>query len=155
MPLPGWAFRIALGLAAVFVLAAIWLAVSPVWGSDRHLSSAKRNEFAKALRVAGWNAANIALRYKPECDECRKYAVDLAGALAMAGWSDKAEVTKDQNDALTGIHIVVENLNDRPPDADLLAEALIQANIRFQFSTSELHLVPPTILFVYQTSPDR
>lgn len=149
MQLPVGALKIALGVAAVLVFAMVWLFASALQTSDRHLSDGRKDTLVSALKNAGWSPGSVALRYRAGCDECRSYAADLASALALAGWSDKPESVDDKSVGQKGLEIVVADLRDRPRDADALAEALIRANIRFRFSTWNLPLVTPAVLFVY------
>jgi hypothetical protein len=101
------------------------------------------------LRKRGWNPDALTLRYFLGCKECLKYSSYFAEALRLAGWNGKNDTTHDANNELTGLHIVVENLREKPCDAEFLASALEQANIPFQWSTWEPPLITPTILFIY------
>lgn len=119
--------------------------------ADRHLSREQKIALSDELKRLTWHPENVTLRHLSGCVECLRYAADFSEAFKWAGWTGKNDTTLDADPELTGVQIVVVSLTEKPHDAELLASALKNAGIEFQWSTWESPLITPVLLFVYPT----
>ncbi len=117
---------------------------------ERRLSDEQKKLVASELKTSGWLPDAIWIRYANGCDECRRYASDLAAALTVAGWNGDFGRSLDEREELTGLKLNVADMNAKPHTAALLALALEEASIDFEWWPMSGMEKERVILWVYR-----
>jgi hypothetical protein len=102
--------------------------------TDRHLSKQQKEMLTAELIKLNWQPADALLMWEPECEECRAYALDFEEAFTRAGWTGRAYAPLEDHRETSGVKLFVVDTQSPPSTASLLALALREASIDFDWS---------------------
>jgi hypothetical protein len=104
----------------------------------RHIARKTRDVLAGELRQRGFGDAlkdySVDIRHSDRA-ECAEFARELASLLGLAGWSGEPGTTFDERTEpeIRGLHLCLEDMDAKPPTANMLAAVLRDAGIDFRW----------------------
>ena len=119
---------------------------------QRRLSLAQRDAIATAINANDGIDQEVRLRFAQGCDECRRYAEDIAKTLRLIGWHRDIGWSLDEQQGAHGLHLSVKNPQHPSPKARAIAAGLLAAKIDFQWAQN-IHMADNQVaIWVYPKS---